>query len=508
MNLEAGGLASLAEQDRSLAVRARDCGLSPNRIVIEITERQTVGDFPRLMSDIARLREEGFKIAVDDAGAGYNSLHAIAELRPEFVKIDRNLTRNLDVNGERRALLATLVRYARQIGTAVLGEGAETHEELSTLIDLGVTYGQGYLMGKPNDRFRSVPRHVQEFIRQRSRQQLMLSVGRSITAGGLMRRGKCVDAETPVAEVARYFARDESLTSVVVAEEGNVCGLLMRQSLDHALEMTKTAQLADLFAGETVAQWMRTEMLQAVEETSVEDLVRQATRRRGVSLETDIVIVTGGGKYAGLLPVRILLEALTTQRQNARLCADPLSGLPNRVVLEQALTERLIAHRPIGLIRTDIARLEPYNRRFGIKHGDEMIAAVARLIQECLAPYGDNDDLLTHFGGDDFVVLTQPDRVPALCRELIQGFDALISQFYPAEQVRQGHIEVENGDGTKLRIPLCSLLVAGVTGQPVRLTDTHQALDELSRLLQTHHSQPGSRCTVAVFPEEGRRHAA
>src|SRR5205085_909155 len=91
VNMDAEGLAMLDLQERPLALLAREYGLTPARIVLEITERQRVGDFPSLVRDIVKLREQGFQIAIDDAGAGYSSLRAVAELRPEYVKIDRDL---------------------------------------------------------------------------------------------------------------------------------------------------------------------------------------------------------------------------------------------------------------------------------------------------------------------------------------------------------------------------------------------------------------------------------
>ncbi len=123
INMEAEGLAFMDMHERPLAARARECGLNPASIVVEITERQAVDDFPRLMHSLEKLREQGFKIAIDDAGAGYNSLHAIAELRPDFVKIDRALVRNLDVNGAHRALLSALVRLCAQHRNACSGGG-------------------------------------------------------------------------------------------------------------------------------------------------------------------------------------------------------------------------------------------------------------------------------------------------------------------------------------------------------------------------------------------------
>ncbi|HLK57793.1 MAG TPA: EAL domain-containing protein [Chthonomonadaceae bacterium] len=315
INIEAEGLSFLEMHERSLACRARDHGLMPADIVIEITERQAVKDFPRLLKDIQHLRDEGFKIAVDDAGSGYSSLSLIAELRPEFIKVDRGLVRNLDVCGERRALLAALVEYARNIGSALLAEGAETYEELSTLIDIGVTYGQGYLMGKPADTFRGISRSSREFIQQRVHLRTALREGESLCVGALARKGWTLPPDASLGIAAQKFARDLSLTSVVVVEDNSVCGLIMREQLETALEYAKAADIADMLPMATVSQWMRTTLLYADERASLAEIARQVTTRSDVSLETDIVVVSGVKHYVGVLPVRILME--TVLRENS-----------------------------------------------------------------------------------------------------------------------------------------------------------------------------------------------
>lgn len=309
VNMEAEGLAFLEQHDRPLAMLARESGLLPAQIVIEITERQTVGDFARLMSYIARLREDGFKIAIDDAGAGYNSLNAIAELRPDVVKIDRALVTDVHANGERRALLTALTRYARQIGTAALGEGIETREELAALIDLGVELGQGYLMAKPADDLRGIPRQTRHFISDRFDQRVRFRKGKAITLGGLATAGVALPPEEALGVAARAFAKHPGLTSVVVVEEGQPKGILLRPQLEHVLSMVTAAHVADLLPAETVSQWMHTSVIMADEDTLVLDVAQQATTRSDVSLESDIVVTRHDGSYLGVVPIRLLLES-------------------------------------------------------------------------------------------------------------------------------------------------------------------------------------------------------
>ena len=516
INMEAEGLSFLDMHDRPLATRARDCGLSPTSIVIEITERQAVDDFPRLMYALNRLRDQGFKIAVDDAGAGYSSLHAIAEIRPDFVKIDRSLVRNLDVNGERRALLSALVQYARNIGTQILGEGSETFEELGTLIDLGVPYGQGYLMGKPADTFRGVSREMREFIQQRQRQRGQRMAGRFTLIGGLARAGKTLPPDAPLADAARSFYKNPSLTSVVIVEDSAVRGLLMRQSLEHILDMARSARMEGLLPEETVAQWMQTEFLRAYAEEPVGDVARQATTRADLSLESDIVVVDGGNRYVGVTPMRVLMEAATTTQENRKRYADPLTGLPNLVSLEQIACDRLPGRGPLALVRIDLTGLAAYNRAYGLPHGDNVVCALARMIQEAArsadsavvlvgnaANAHTQETFIAHLGGDDFVALTHPDKVEPLCGALMQAFARQESAFYTPDHYRSGGmgiIESSERGGGERRVPLLACVAAGVTNRQRRFDTLPQMLDAARALLRHVKMQPGHAYALDRLP--------
>lgn len=124
-------------------------GFSPSEVVLEVTERTPVDDLARLRRVVADLRHRGFRIAIDDAGAGHASMLVIAEVEPEFVKIDRLLIHGVDVSAARRALVVSLLSFGAHINARVIAEGIETEEELQTLLSLGVQFGQGWLLGRP-----------------------------------------------------------------------------------------------------------------------------------------------------------------------------------------------------------------------------------------------------------------------------------------------------------------------------------------------------------------------
>jgi diguanylate cyclase (GGDEF)-like protein/PAS domain S-box-containing protein len=118
-------------------------------IVIEITEHEMVLESDWLGAGLARLRERGARIAVDDAGAGYAGLRQLMTLRPEIIKLDRKLVDSVADDDAKRALTEAFVHFADRIGAATCAEGIERLDDLHVLADLGVTYGQGYAIARP-----------------------------------------------------------------------------------------------------------------------------------------------------------------------------------------------------------------------------------------------------------------------------------------------------------------------------------------------------------------------
>jgi len=119
------------------------------RIVLEVTEHAPVADYDQLMASLSELRARGVRLAVDDAGAGFASLQHIVQLAPDFIKLDMSLTRDIDTDAARRALASALIFFARETGASIIAEGIETEDELAILKSLGVSNGQGYLLGRP-----------------------------------------------------------------------------------------------------------------------------------------------------------------------------------------------------------------------------------------------------------------------------------------------------------------------------------------------------------------------
>jgi EAL domain-containing protein (putative c-di-GMP-specific phosphodiesterase class I) len=120
-------------------------GLSPRDVVVEITERVAIVRHDEFQGALRTFKERGYRVAVDDMGAGYASLQSLANIEPDFLKFDTSLVRDIDKSSIKQSLLETLRQLADKIKARVIAEGIEREEELQTLKTLGIELGQGFL---------------------------------------------------------------------------------------------------------------------------------------------------------------------------------------------------------------------------------------------------------------------------------------------------------------------------------------------------------------------------
>ncbi len=126
------------------------------RVVLEITERASLEEVDALSSKLAALRSLGFRLAVDDLGAGYAGLSTFASVEPDFVKLDGSLVRGLSEAPSQQLVVAAMLELARQLGSQVIAEAIETDTERATLASLGIDWMQGYFFARPGPPFHAV----------------------------------------------------------------------------------------------------------------------------------------------------------------------------------------------------------------------------------------------------------------------------------------------------------------------------------------------------------------
>jgi len=124
--------------------------VAPDRIVIEITEKLVIENYNLFREAMAYFTDLGMSFAVDDVGSGYSGLESIARLKPTFLKIDIALIRDVHVSRVNRAICEAIIALGHGIGAAVIGEGIQAEEEAAALLGMGVDWGQGFHLGRPD----------------------------------------------------------------------------------------------------------------------------------------------------------------------------------------------------------------------------------------------------------------------------------------------------------------------------------------------------------------------
>jgi EAL domain-containing protein (putative c-di-GMP-specific phosphodiesterase class I)/CheY-like chemotaxis protein len=143
--------------DEGLYASGSELAPFADRIVLEITERAALDQIRGLGPRVARLRALGYRIAVDDLGAGYAALSSFAALEPDVVKADMSLIRGIESSAVKRKLVAAIAGLSKDLGIRLVAEGIETTAERDCVVSLGADALQGYLLGRPARGFSSAP---------------------------------------------------------------------------------------------------------------------------------------------------------------------------------------------------------------------------------------------------------------------------------------------------------------------------------------------------------------
>ena len=145
LNTQADHLADPEWQDGHLEARLAEAGLGAGDLVVEFPQTGAIADESALERWVAELKRRGFRVAIDDIGTGYAGIQAFERLRPDYLKVDISLVRNIESNLIQQEILGSLVSIGRRLGASVVAEGIETEQELDYLKSHGARFGQGFL---------------------------------------------------------------------------------------------------------------------------------------------------------------------------------------------------------------------------------------------------------------------------------------------------------------------------------------------------------------------------
>lgn len=362
-------------------------GIDPARIVLEITEHDAVPDYGALDEVLEPCRAQGLRLAVDDVGAGFASFSHVLELGPEFVKLDRSITRHIDLDDARRRLAQAIAEFAGQIGATVVAEGVETQGELDAVAGAGIPLAQGYFLGRPRPHGHGFPPSP-----------TAVPADRLPAAVDLLgeRPFELALAHSPIGMAVvgldGGFLRTNRALRAMLGYSRRALADMTFQEITHPDDLdSDLALVADCIEGRRRSYRMDKRYIAAdgrVVWCALTAVLVHAPRDRPQCFVSQIVDVTA--------------ERLREAELARQAATDQLTTVANRSAGWSRLVELDATSDGYGVLFCDIESFKSVNDRYGHHAGDQLLVEVAARLLATV----DGDGLVVRWGGDEFLVIT------------------------------------------------------------------------------------------------------
>jgi diguanylate cyclase (GGDEF)-like protein len=447
--------------------------ITPHKVIFEISERSIITDMNSFKETIDHYKSQDYKIAIDDAGAGYSGLNLVSDVNPNYIKLDMNLIRNVNKDNLKYALVKGMVEFSKLSNIFLIAEGIETFEEMNTLVNLGVQYGQGYFIQKPDVEIKEINPEVLNTLKEINLRKNHISQG---TISNLYIRNICTPARTVsprdmIPKVYEIFKNDPDCFGVCVVENDIPVGILTKERLTFHLSGYYGFALHQ---NKPISKIMDKDYLSVDYKTSVRSVSSMAMSRPSDKLY-DFIVVTEDEKYIGVVTIIDLLRKTIEIDVSTAKHQNPLTGLPGNVIIEQKLGQCINGGHQYSVAYLDIDNFKAYNDVYGFENGDLII----KLLAEILRGHISEDQFIGHIGGDDFVVIIDDHVADNYFKDITRQFEQEVLALYNETDIQNGFIIAKNRRGEVERFPLMTLTAVSINNK----TRTFKNVPELSGVL-------------------------
>jgi diguanylate cyclase (GGDEF)-like protein len=445
-------------------------------VVIEIVESEKTD--PEVLARYCdEIRMHGLRIALDDMGSGFNGLRILAEVRADFIKIDRAIVHEAQGSRVRTVLLEAIISMAQRLGCTIIAEGLERVEDITYCQDLGLHYAQGHYFAHPqstpSDQVTALP------LRDESHRS---HVPDDFHIGEYISHGLTIDVSCSLAEARRLFNAHADIANAVVLDGQKPLGVLRRGKVFSKKHKGLGACCDPL-----------PKVINHMLPSSV--LARIFYLERG-NIDIWITVNDEGGYVGVLQPMEIMAQLISRKASIGNL--HPLSHLTTGPTLRQTLDNSLRNNANTQLIYIDLDHFKAYNDRYGFIRGDAMIRLLSEIIRQ---EYQDKAGVMVgHIGGDDFVLIYDH-KAPALndtLLHIISQFQALAVHLYDASDLERGFFTTEDGKDH----PVASVSIAVVNGKQGVLENSVVAAERAALLKKIGKANIGSIVVVEDTPPQ------
>lgn len=414
--------------------------LDLSQVVIEITELQPIDDCEIFLTALNHYRSMGFKVAIDDLGSGYNGLKLWSAVKPDYVKIDKHFISNIDTQADKYRFMETILILAKGLGTKVIAEGVETEQELHILEKLGVDFVQGFLLKRPS----ALPTLSLAY-KWPDRREIIVNDNETVKV--INKHYKWVEPSETVYEVSEFLLNNPDISFVPVVDKGQPIGMVWRHSLMNVLA---TQYGRNLHARKAIRIFMDEPLIYDVK-TPLVDVSNDITEMG--EQDKSAFIITQSGKYGGCGSFMDLLKVMTDLKIRSAKYANPLSGLPGNVPIQNKIQQYLNGNMAFTVIYVDVDHFKAYNDCYSFEQGDQVISAIANVLESVMTG---KEGFVGHIGGDDFVIVTEEDY-EMVSNRVLDEFYMVSQSFYTEEDRNRGGIRALDRDGESQFYPMMTL---------------------------------------------------
>ena len=465
--------------------------LDCKNIIFEITERDEVKSINSFIETIEYCKNQNYQIAIDDMGSGHSGLNRICHLKPHYIKLDMELVRGVDKDSTKQAIIKSMHEFSKLTEASLIAEGIETEEELKTLIEIGVQYGQGYFIQRPQEAIIPIKDEIIDTIKTmniKENNQYGYNIA-NVYISSISKKIESLESKVLVCEVDSKFKKNQELLGICIVDDGQVKGVVTRNSFYSKLGWQYGYSL---YSSKAISNIMNTTFLSVDYKVPIDMVIKLAMARTNDTLY-DFVTVTKDSKYYGTVTIKDLLEkTIEIEVDNARH-SNPLTGLPGNVIIEQTLEKCISSSKEYCVLYFDIDNFKPYNDVYGFESGDKIIKNLAKAINTNIS----SSDFIGHIGGDDFIAVVCSWEVEKICERIISDFDLLALEGYEERDLNNGYIIAQNRHGVEERFPLVSVSIAALTNKKREFASIYVLAKESSKL-KKKCKQNGGSCYMII----------
>ncbi|MCF6246479.1 MAG: EAL and GGDEF domain-containing protein [Desulfobacula sp.] len=435
-----------------------DHGYALDDICFEISEKHNFHCHMKVSKVLNAYRSQGYKIAVDDCGAGFSGLQMLYYAEPDYIKIDRFFIQNLQNDPKKRLFVSTIVNLAHFMGSLVLAEGVETLGEYQLCKEIGCDMVQGYFVQKPQlDLAQLLKRYnsIGQLTRNERRngrfedRSLITSQTSYITP---------VYSNCSISTIFDQFRGEEDTSFFpVINSYSEPVGVIRETAFkDYIYSKFGRQLLENPSLGKNISRFI-TKIPIADIHSSVEKLIEIYTQFNNI----EGLIMVEDMKYIGVLSTNALLKIINEKNLTVARNQNPLTKLPGNTMIHEYFAKTLSdISSTYHLVYFDFDNFKPFNDRYGFRNGDRLILMFADLLKK--AGFSKNR-FVGHVGGDDFFLGIKGSSHSSIIKEmenLAKRFKKNAESFYDLNTLKQGFLLAKDRENKQRKMPLMTVSVA------------------------------------------------